>query len=55
MSVNIYDLNVAKLTITEEINLEIDPIAIGIQAGQVNQGSYSIAIGYQAGQFNESE
>ena len=31
MSVNIYDLNVAKLTVSENLNLQIDPIAIGIE------------------------
>ena len=33
MSVNIYDLNVAKLKVSENLNLQIDPIAIGIDAG----------------------
>lgn len=32
-----------------------DPIAIGINAGQTNQGSYAIAIGCNAGRTNQNE
>ena len=34
-------------------NLSIDPIAIGINAGDVGQVSRAIAIGYNAGQYNQ--
>ena len=39
MSVNIYDLNVAKLNVNQKLNFQVDPIAIGINAGLSNQGS----------------
>ena len=39
MSVNIYDLTVAKLVINDTFVINSDPIKIGVNAGLVNQSS----------------
>ena len=39
MSTNIYDLYAANLTVTNSYHVEIDPVSIGVHAGQFNQAS----------------